>query len=184
MGDIIPLHGTEDHPEDDIDFVADLARFDEELISEQSIRAKYHARFNDAMWKSFANNEELLRAVDRERQRRIRDGSSAREKALRLYAGVPTVLGSILHNDSVPPKTKIESAKEIRAIATGGQEGAAPMGDRFQITIILDADTVEKYDKSIAINAEDVDPHHPTPPEILAAIATKKNGNGDGGDYL
>ena len=58
------------------------------------------------------------------------------------------------------------------------------MGDRFQITIILDFDTVEKYDKSIVVNAEDEDPHHPTPPEILAAIAAKKNGNGDGGEYL
>ena len=112
MGDIVPLHGPENRLEDDFDLVADLARYDEELISEQSIRTKYRERFNDAMWKSFANNEKLIKAVDLERQRRIRNGSSAQEKALRLYAGVPTVLGRSSTTTAFHPKQKSRAQKK------------------------------------------------------------------------
>jgi hypothetical protein len=45
------------------------------------------------------------------------------------------------------------------------------------------ADHIETYSKSIAVNAEDEDPYHPTPPEVLAAIAAKKN-EGDGGNHI
>ena len=85
-----------------------------------------------------------------------------------------------MHDAGASARHRIESARELRQIAANGPE-AAPASDRFQITINLGADVLH-FDKSIAIDANDVDPHNTdtTPQGLLAAIAAKKRDGGDG----
>ena len=93
----------------------------------------------------------------------------------------PDVLGGIMLDASASPKHRIDSAKALDAFAANGPE-AAPASDRFQITINLGSDVLH-FDKSIAIDANDVDPFNDTdttPHGVIAAIATKKPK--DGGD--
>ena len=181
MGEVVDLHGQPAHLEDDFDFVADCCRYSENILSEEAIKKKY--RFDDTTWESLGNNEALIEKIEAEKVRRIRNGSTARERAQQLFATAPSVLGDILHGDAVSPRHKIESARELRQIAANGPE-AAPAADRFQITINLGADVVERYDKSIAINANDVDPNdiNTTPQGLLPIIAAnrrKDDGNGE-----
>jgi hypothetical protein len=87
-----------------------------------------------------------------------------------------------LHDDGTSARHRIESVRELRQIATNGPE-AAPASDRFQITINLCADVVERYDKSIAVNPNDVDPFNDvgaTPQGLLTVIAAKKKDDGNG----
>jgi hypothetical protein len=179
-----------DHPvplDSDVgrDLIVDCARYAEGLQTEDDIKKKY--RFSDEDWEHFGANDALVAAIKVEKTRRIRDGTSARERAQVLFAQTPEVLGSILHGDGVSPRHKIESAREIRAIAATGPE-TTPAADRFIITINLGTDVegkpvIEHYNKSIAICPDDVDPDHVDAPSqgVLAAIAAK-NKPGDGGN--
>ena len=94
----------------------------------------------------------------------------------------PDVLGGIMLDASASPKHRIDSAKALDAFAANGPE-SAPASDRFQITINLGSDTL-RFDKSIAPDANDVDPFNDTditPQGVIATIAaTKPNGGNDG----
>ena len=176
MGDILKFPPLDDDAKRD--FIVDMARFADGLLDQQAIRKKY--RFDDSAWERLGKDDELVEAIEAEKARRIRNGATARERAQVLYARVPTVLGGILDDDHASPRHRIESAKEIRAVAANGPE-AAPASDRFQITIILNSD-VERYDKSIAIDPNDIDPNHidtGTTGE-LAAITARKDDDGGG----
>jgi hypothetical protein len=75
------------------------------------------------------------------------------------------------------------NARELRQIAANGPE-ATPATDRFQIIINLGADVVERYDKSIAVNPNDVDRFNDigaTPQGLLTVIAAKKKDDDSGG---
>jgi hypothetical protein len=139
-------------------------------------------RFGDEAWDKLGGDPKVVKAITLERHRRIRDGSAARERAQILFAGAPEVLGGILHDADANPRHKIESAREIRAIAATGPE-SMPAEARFVIQINMGSDHVENYSKSIKVDPLDQDPFNPTPPEILAAITAKKD-RGDGGEYL
>jgi hypothetical protein len=53
----------------------------------------------------------------------------------------------------------IDAVKTLDSLATANGPGAAAAGTRFEIVINLGADHVEHYSKSIAINADDIDPN-------------------------
>jgi hypothetical protein len=181
MGEVVDLHGQPAGLEDDLEFVSDLARFAEGLFSEQDVKKKHHLSADT--WERLGNNETLIEKIEAEKVRRIRNGASAREKAQQLFVTAPGVLGNILHDDGASPRHRIESAKELRVIAATGPE-AAPAADRFQITINLGSDVLH-FDKSIAIDANDVDPFNDTdttPQGLLAAIAANKRKDDGGGE--
>src|SRR6478672_9982138 len=96
----------------------------------------------------------------------------------------PSVLGDILHDDSASPRHRIESARELRQIAANGPE-AAPAADRFVITINLGAEVLH-FDKSIAIDANDVDPNdtHTAPQGLRAIVPANQRKDDGGGDPL
>jgi len=127
---------------DDPNFVEDLSRYAEGILTEEQIKKKYH--FDDATWARLGEDEKLIEAIEAEKTRRIRSGITARERAQRLFAETPAVLGDILHGETVSPRHKIESARELRAIAATGPENR-PAADRFIITIDLSGD--RKLDK-------------------------------------
>jgi hypothetical protein len=106
---------------------------------------------------------------------------SAHEFCLRK---TPTVLSNILHREVVSPGHKIESARELRAIAATGPEDRAA-ADRFIIHIDLGNDAKLAFSKSRAIDPDDVDPFNGTAPaKLLAAVAANKREDDGGGNAL
>ena len=181
MGDVVDLHGQPAHLEDDLEFVADCCRYAENILSEAAVKKKYH--FDDATWENLGSNDALIEAIEAEKVRRIRNGSTKRERAQQLVVQAPDILGGIMLDASASPKHRIDSAKALDAFAANGPE-AAPASDRFQITINLGSDVLH-FDKSIAIDANDVDPFNDTdttPQGLLAAIAANKRKDDGGGE--
>jgi hypothetical protein len=162
------------------EFITDCARYAEGLLSEKDVKKRHH--FDDATWEALGSNNVLVEAIEAEKVRRIRNGSTKRERAQQLVVQAPDVLGGIMLDASASPKHRIDASKTLDAFAANGPE-AAPAADRFVITINL-GDDVLHFDKSIAVDANDIDPFNDkgtTPQGVLAAI-TAKNKSRDGGD--
>ena len=132
-------------------FVIDCARFTEGLLPEDQIKSKYG--LSDNAWARLADNAPLVRAVETEKTRRVRDGAAAREKAQWLFVQAPTVLGNILNDATTSPRHRIEACRELRAVATSGSESTPASGDRFIIRIDLTAGGGEviEFNKALAI---------------------------------
>jgi hypothetical protein len=81
----------------DSGFVSDLARFRENLLTEKFIRKKY-GNLDEACWTRLGESDELVAAVEAESYRRIRDGSSKREKAQKHVLAAPDVAASIMND--------------------------------------------------------------------------------------
>jgi hypothetical protein len=184
MGNVVNLCGSlmDINSELGREIVIDFARFSEGLMDESAIRKKY--RFGDDVWASLGSDDALVEAVEMEKVRRIRDGSSKRERAQQLVVQAPNILGTIMNDPAANPRHRIDSAKALDDFAANGPE-RAPASDRFEITINLGADHVERYSKSIEINANDIDPCNDTdtPPQgLLAGITAKKSQGGGNGE--
>jgi hypothetical protein len=78
---------------------------------------------------------------------------------------------------------RIDSIKTLDALASTGAEASAA-GARFEITINLGADHVERYSKSIEINADDVDPNAIGTTDVIATIGAKKSQDGGNEGHL
>ena len=98
-----------------MEFTKHCARNVEGLLPESELRAKYELSDDD--WAGLAKNEQLLRAVRTEVDRRIANGECAREAALRHHARAPSILNEILQNETISPRHRIEAAKELRQVA-------------------------------------------------------------------
>jgi hypothetical protein len=171
MGDVIYLRNNRVDLSSDAGsaFVSECARYCEGLLGESTIKARYH--FDDAGWEALADNSALRQAVEDERNRRVQTGLAAKERAAQLFAEVPDVLGTILHSDE-SPRHRIDSAKELRAIASSGSEAALGAENKFSIVINL-GETVERYGPfEIKANNSDPDDTGRTP----ITIETKPNG--------
>src|SRR5262245_39643742 len=164
------------------EFITDCARYAEGLLSKQDVKKKHH--FDDDTWARLGEDETLIAVIEAEKLRRIRNGSTKRERAQKLVAQAPGVLGDIMLDASASPKHRIGASKTLDAFAANGPETTAA-ADRFIITINLGSD-VERYNKSIAINANDVDPNDidTKPQELLPMIAANKRKDDDGGEPL
>jgi hypothetical protein len=187
MGDVVDLHGQSTPTRDDLEFVTDLARFAENLVSEADIKRKY--RFGNEVWDKLGDDDELVRAIESERLRRVRNGDCKRERAQQLITKAPTILDGIMSDPNASPRHRVDAIKTLDTFAANGPQGA-PASDRFSIVINLGSDIdgkpiVEKYDRSIAIDVNDVDHHHPDaapqgPWPIIAANRRKDDGgNGE-----
>ena len=183
MGDV-DLQGQSAGLEDNLEFVADCCRYAENILSEEAIKKKY--RFDDATWESLGENDALVEAIHRGRKNtpdtQRQHQTRARAKTSCASARRP---GGIMLDASASPKHRIDSAKALDAFAANGSE-AAPASDRFQITINLGADVLH-FVKSIAVDANDVDPFNDTdttPQELLAAIAANKRKDDGGGEPI
>jgi hypothetical protein len=179
MGNVIELHGQPAHLEDNQEFVADCCRYAENILSEAAVKKKY--RFDDATWESLGSNDRLVEAIENEKVRRIRNGATKRERAQKLVVQAPDVLGDIMLDASASPRHRVDAIKTLDDFAANGPE-SAPAGDRFVITINLGSDVLH-FDKSIAVDPNDVDPFNDigtTPQGLLAVIAAKKKDDGNG----
>jgi hypothetical protein len=163
--------------ENNHEFVVDLARFAEGSLTERQVKKKY--RFTDDVWATLGEDDGLVERIEAEKLRRIRDGSAARERAQQIFATAPNVLGDILNDGGASPRHRIESAKELRQIATPAAEGAA--ADRFVITINLGADSLH-FDKPRAVGVDDPDHVDTAMPAAIAAKKPREDG-GIGGAF-
>ena len=161
------------------EFIADCARYAEGLLSEKEVKKKHH--FDDDTWARLGEDETLIAAIEAEKLRRIRNGSTKRERAQQLVAQAPGVLGDIMLDANASPKHRIDASKTLDAFAANGPE-AVPASERFVITINLGEDVL-RFDKSIAVNPNDVDPNDTdTTPQGLLPIIAAKNKSRDGSD--
>jgi len=161
MGDMVQLRSPIDITTDlGRAFVTDCTRAGEGLVSDDEIREKYD--LSPADWAAVTKDRGLGRAIRDERDRRVRNGTAARESAARHFAKAPTILAGIMENEASSPRHVIEAAKEIRQVAAGNSDdGPSQGGERFVITINLGSDT-ERYEFDATPNkARPLEPDHP-----------------------
>jgi hypothetical protein len=178
MGDVVPTSLLEDR-----EFLADCCRYSENLISEKQIKKKY--RFNTETWDRLAADEALIEAIELEKIRRIRNGTTAREKAQTHFATAPDILNTIMQDGTASPRHKIESAKTLGQIAAGPEATAPAPAERFIIQINMGNGEVVRYDqpKTIDNRPTTEDAADQLNMELIPFVVAKKNG-GDGGNFL
>ena len=115
---------------DNQEFIGDMCRFQEGIVTEKAIRKKY--RMAESAWEALALDDELVRAIEAESVRRIRDGSSKREKAQALIVKGPDILDSIASDVSASPRHRVDAIKVLDTFAANGPQGV-PAADRFLI---------------------------------------------------
>src|SRR5262249_31398269 len=99
-------------------------------------------------WGGMEKNFACRLGVDAEHERRIRNGDAAKEAAAKLFAEAPEVLGDILRDKQANARHRIEAARELRAAAGTGAEGA-PAAERYHIVINLGEDHKLEINKPI-----------------------------------
>ena len=182
MGDVVDLKPVS--LIDNQDFISDMCRFQEGIVTEKAVRKKY--RMTESAWEALALDDELVRTIEAESVRRIRDGSSKREKAQALIVKGPDILDSIASDVNASPRHRVDALKVLDTFAANGPE-AATAGTRFLIQINLGSDTLT-FNKSIRpLEPGEIDPDDSTPgidTSVVAAIAAKKTTDGGNGDAI
>jgi hypothetical protein len=114
-------------------FATDCVRFVEGIVTEEQLRKKYD--IDDDGWRLLASHDALQRAVGATKERRIRSGHAAQEKAAHLFASCPDVLGGIVNDAGAPARSRIEAIRELRQVAAVGPGANTPAEDRERFTI-------------------------------------------------
>jgi hypothetical protein len=166
VGDIVDLHGRSKPFQDDPQFIQDMARFADGVLSEAQIRKKY--RLAAGVWDALGSDDELVERIEAEKLRRTRDGCTAREKAQKIFTRVPEVLSSVMDDPGQSARHRIDACKEVRAVAANGPE-AAPTADRFIININLGTEVLH-FDKPRAPMIEN---------STVPVITDKQENDGD-----
>src|SRR6478609_1226878 len=180
MGDIVDLRGRSIPLEDD-ELIENLARFADGTLSEAAVKARHHLSNED--WAVLGESDRLVELVEACKLRRIRTGATKRERAQIEIVDAPPILGRIMRDLNANERHRIDSIKTLDALASTGAEAAAA-GARFEITIVLNSD-VERYSKSIAIDANDVDPNEiDRSQSALATITNRPKGDDDGQGHI
>jgi len=130
-------------------FLVDAVRAAEGLLSDRDL-VEIHG-VSPPELQALAKDSQFAKALRLERDRRVRNGTAARESAAQIFVRAPKIMGEILDDKQASPRHRIEAAREIRQVATPESQGVAAAEDRFIITINL-GDHVETYDEARAIN--------------------------------
>jgi hypothetical protein len=83
MADIVELHGRSAPTKDDLEFISDMARFSESILTETAIRKKYRM-FDDTVWHR-SGDRSRIGPQDQGRQRK--KGKSAATSGSRAGCG-------------------------------------------------------------------------------------------------
>jgi hypothetical protein len=158
------------------EFLADMARFAEAILSEADVRKKHY--LSDEDWERLGNDDALVRAIEAEKIRRTRSGATARERAQQLFVAAPNVLGDIMNDTDASPRHRIESARELRQVAAVGPE-AQPTEERFSIVINLGEDHKLVIDKPIRPTAHDTEVIEQELIPMIAAKNREDDGSGE-----
>jgi hypothetical protein len=114
MGDVIQLSNVPIDLNSDVGhrFVVDATRAGEGLMTDKELREKYE--LSPADWRNITESTALGRAVRAERERRMLDGTAARESAARHLVKGPGILDEIMTGAQSHPKHKIEALRGYR----------------------------------------------------------------------
>ena len=140
------------------ELIQDLCRYAENLASESAIRKKW--RLSEETWEALGADDELIRAIEEERVRRIRNGAAKRELAQAHVIRGPNVLASIMDDPKANARHRVDSIKVLNAIADPGPE-AATGEEKVVVTINLSSDMRAKGQK-------------PDPADIITIEATAR----------
>jgi hypothetical protein len=142
-GQAVQLDSTLGHA-----FTADCARNTEGIMTDAAVKSKWG--LTDDAWTALAQNEPLLQAVSKERQRRISSGLATIEAAHKQLTKAPGILGEMLSNDELSPRHRIEAARELRAIAHNDDSKLTKPTETFSLTINLGADEKLVFNKLLS----------------------------------
>ena len=180
MADIVDLKGRPIPLEDD-ELIENLARYADGTLTEGQVKARH--RLTNEDWAAMGESDRLVELVEAAKLRRLRTGATKRERAQIEIIDGPPILGKIMRDPGSNARHVIDAVKTLDTLASTGAEAAAA-GARFEITIVLDSD-VERYSKSIAIDANDVDPNEiDRPQSALATITNRPKGDDDGQGHI
>jgi hypothetical protein len=179
MGEVVDLKPTP--LVDDQELIIDCCRFAEGLLTEKQVLKRH--RLAESVWESLSENDELVEKIEAEKLRRIRDGSTKREKSQQLITKAPGILDSIMSDPAASPRHRVDAIKTLDTFAANGPE-AATAGTRFLIQINLGSDTLT-FNKSIRpLEPGEIDPDDSSPDVDAGVIATKKSQDGGNGNAI
>jgi hypothetical protein len=179
VGDVVNLNSKRMLDNDEL--IADLARFADGTLTEKAVKARHH--LTDAEWASLGEDDDLVRACEAEKLRRIRTGVTKRERAQIEIVDAPPILGGIMRNPDSNARHIVDAIKTLDTLATDGRPEGTPASDRFVITINLGTDVLH-FDKSIAIDPNDSSDTDTAPQGLLAVVAAKNPTENGGGNTL
>ena len=122
---------------ENLELVDDLTRFAEGIYSESAVRKKW--RLSEETWELLGNDDELVRAIEKTRIQRVRNGSFKRERSQQHVTRAPDVLAGIMDDPKQSAKHRIDSAKVLDSFSGNGPQAEAEP-ERFVIKIDLGAD--------------------------------------------
>jgi hypothetical protein len=96
-------------------FVCDMAQFADGTLSEKMVRRKW--RLDNSTWETLGLDDELVEAIETEKLRRMRNGSTKRELAQQLIVAAPNVLSKIMLDDKTSPRHKVDAVKVLDQLA-------------------------------------------------------------------
>jgi len=127
---------------DNHEFVSDCCRYNEGILSEAAVRKKWH--FDAATWELLGSDDELIRAIEETKIRRVRSGAAKRERAQQHIVRGVDVLSKIMDDPQANARSRVDSIKALDALADPGPQHAAAEQGHFIIKIDLGADTRAK----------------------------------------
>jgi hypothetical protein len=170
MSETIVLRGVQVELDSDLGraFITDATRAAESVTDDRALIEKYELSTEELQ--AIANTKAVGREIRNEREHRLRSGIATRELAARSYFKAPTVLDSILMNEQANARHRIESARELRVIATPeNQSNPVAQSEKFIIRIDLTAGGggVEYFEKEIT-HTNNTDSDTPEQPKLTA----------------
>jgi hypothetical protein len=136
---LLPQFITSDSLLKDQNFIEDMARFADGVLTEKQVRQKYHL-FDESTWVAL-NDDALVEAIELERTRRIRSGATKRELAQNHVIAAPGILNGIMTNPKESARHRLDASKILDQFADPGAQAAHDDVDRVRIVINLGADT-------------------------------------------
>jgi hypothetical protein len=124
-------------------FATDCVRFVEGILTEEQLRKKYD--IDDTGWRQLASHDALQMAVGSIKERRIRSGQAAQEKAAHLFVSCPDVLGGIVNDAGAPARSRIEAIRELRQVAAVGPGANTPANDSEKFVIRINFGTCKVH---------------------------------------
>jgi hypothetical protein len=137
------------------EFILDLARYADGILTEEQIRRAYHV-FSDDTWSALGECDELVEKIENLRIKRTRSGQTKKELAQKYVAKGPAILDSIMTDERENARHRIDAVAKLDQLA-GGEREAGPTSDpeRFVISIVLSADERIVINKPRAITPAD-----------------------------
>ena len=161
------------------ELITSLCRFAEGLETESSVRKRW--RLSEETWELLGSDDELVRAIEEEKIRRVRSGQLKREKAQAHIVRGVDVLATIMDDPKANNRHRVDSIKALNSLT--GDPQAAPEQERIVIRIDLGADVRAKGMASNPADVLTIDaPVRPTPPggtQELLPPARKEVGSDD-----